>query len=93
MSLPSLGLGAVFGYLAAGSRITPTNEDISHLRVDKPEYYTTVDIALDSARDNEEFKYSGNFMWVDNQFARGKVTIRLNEENHKELDLHQLSYL
>lgn len=93
MTLTKLGLGALIGYVAAGSKITPTADDIKQLVESKPEYYTTVDIALDSARTNEEFKYSGNFMWVDNQFARGKVTIRLNEKDHKELDLLRQKYI
>ena len=66
---------------------------IDHLTKDKPQFYKFVDIDLSEARTNVEYLEAGNFIWIDNQFARGQVTLRLNEENFDTFDLRRQRYI
>lgn len=90
MTLETMTLGALLGYLAGSA---PSPEVINNLREKKPEFYDIVDIDLSTARDNLEYTKSGTFIWIDNQFARGSVTLRLNEPTFKELDLRHQKYI
>lgn len=62
---------------------------IDHLVKDKPEFYKFIDIDLSTARTNEPYLESGEFILVDNQFARGEVTLRLNEDRFDAFDLRR----
>lgn len=66
---------------------------IDHLTKDKPEFYKFIDIDLSTARTNAPYRESGDFIWVDNQFARGEVTLRLNEEKFDTYDLRRQKYI
>lgn len=66
---------------------------IDHLTKDKPEFYKFIDIDLSTARTNAPYLESGDFIWVDNQFARGEVTLRLNEEKFGTYDLRRQKYI
>ena len=66
---------------------------IEHLTKDKPEFYKFIDIDLSEARTNIVYLESGTFMWIDNQFARGNITLRLNEESFDAFDLRRQRFI
>ncbi|MBA7597121.1 hypothetical protein ES703_04116 [subsurface metagenome] len=66
---------------------------IDHLTKDRPEFYKFIDIDLSTARTNELHEESGSFIWIENQFARGEVTLRLNEDYFDTFDLRRQRYI
>jgi len=71
----------------------PSNDILNQLIKDKPEFYKFVDIDLATARDDQVFDEPGTFIWVDNQFARGEVTLTLNELKFGKFDLRRQKYV
>lgn len=88
------------GGLALGAAITglimpraPSNDILNNLIKNKPEFYKFVDIDLSTARTNQPYDEPGTFIWVDNQFARGEVTLTLNELQFGRFDLRRQKYI
>lgn len=71
----------------------PSNDLLNQLIKDKPEFYKFVDIDLSTARTDQVYDEPGTFIWVDNQFARGEVTLRLNELQFGKFDLRRQKYV
>lgn len=64
-----------------------------HLTKDRPEFYKFVEIDLSTARTNVLYEEVGTFIQVDNQFARGEVTLKLNEDYFDTFDLRRQRYI
>lgn len=71
----------------------PANDILNHLIKAKPEFYKFVDIDLSTARTDQVYDEPGTFIWVDNHFARGEVTLRLNELKFGKFDLRHQKYI
>ena len=91
MTMGGVALGAVLGTLLAPR--APTKEILDQLIADKPEFYKFVDIDLSTARTNQVYDEMGTFMWIDNQFARGEITLALNERRFDKFDLRRQKYI
>jgi len=62
--------------------------NMNFIRAAKPQILREVEIDLSTARTNEEFSISGDFLHVLN--ATGRLKIRMNEEYAPQLDLRKI---
>lgn len=91
MTTGGVALGAaVMGLITPRA---PSNDILNQLIKDKPEFYTFVDINLATARTNQVYDEAGTHIIVDNQFARGKATLSINEAKFPQFDLIRLKFI
>lgn len=86
-----LAAGAVMGAVLAPR--APDSATLEYLIKNKPEFYKFIDIDLSVARTNQVYDEPGEFIWIDNQFARGSVELALNEQKFDKYDLRRQKYI
>lgn len=91
MTIGGVNLGEVVTGLLTPR--APSNDILNHLIKDQPEFYKFIDIDLSTARTDQIYDEPGTFIWVDNQFARGEVTLKLNELKFGKFDLRRQKYI